>query len=189
MQKLHKYLQSIPAGPISDTTELETLLANTWDKFDGSDAESMEGLKLLGRIEKVEWNSPTLSFIIERHGATVLSSSRATLQMWEVNVKNMSATWRHAGHKQLTPMQPRLDVKTIAKEIAQLIIKHRQDEQLKWNKDGTVRIEIGKILPENSAVPQTLADRRKRFRKAVDNLLNNAGWQKVRANVYAPPTT
>ncbi len=189
MQKLLKYLQSIPAGPISDTSDLETLLVNTWDKFDGSDAEGMEGYKLLGRIEKAAWNPPILSFIIERHGATVHGSTRATLQMWEVNVKNMSATWEHAGHKQLTPMQPRLDVKTIAKEIAQLIIKHRQDERLKWNKDGTVRIEIGKILPENFEFKQTLAGRRKRFREAVDNLLNNTGWQKVRANVYAPPTT
>ena len=189
MQKLLEYLRSIPAGPISDTSDLETLLVNTWDKFDGSDAEGMEGYKLLGRIEKVEWNSPILSFIIGRHGATVHGSTREARHRWEVNVEDMSAICQHAGHKQLRPMQPRLDVKPIAKEIAQLIIKHRQDERLKWNKDGTVRIEIRKILPENSTAKQTLAGRRKRFREAVDNLLNNTGWQKVRANVYAPPTT
>ena len=82
-------------------------------------------------------------------------------------------------------MQARLDVLPLAEEIFQLIIKHQQDERLKWNKDGSVHVEIGKILPENSAVKHTLQGRRKRFRQALDELLRSEGWQKIGTNVYA----
>lgn len=64
-------------GPISDTTELERLLAAYWDELNGDDG-GMEGYKLLGRMEAVVWK-PILSFRIERHGGTVIGSSHRIL--------------------------------------------------------------------------------------------------------------
>jgi len=84
-------------------------------------------------------------------------------------------------------MQAKLDVRPTAEEIVQRIIDGQEDERLKWNKDGSVRVQIGKILSEGSAVKQTLAGRRRRLRDIVDEMLSKAGWQKVRPNVYSPP--
>lgn len=69
----------------------------------------------------------------------------------------------------------------------QLIIERQEDERLKWNKDGSVSVKIGMVLPKKSAVKQTLDNRRKRFGNTVDGLISNAGWHKVRTNIYAPP--
>jgi len=77
MKQLLEYLVSIQAGPISDTAQLETLLAACWDEFAGSEAEGMAGYKLHGRVDDVHWDSPVLTFVIERHGETVLGSTRA----------------------------------------------------------------------------------------------------------------
>jgi hypothetical protein len=187
MHRLLDYLASIHPGPIPNTDELEPLLAACWDEFDGSSVEGMSGHKLHNRIEDAVWRPPILSFTIERHGATVMGSTRAELQHWEIDVEARTATGFESEYRQLYPMQPRLDVRPMAEEIARLIIDQQQDERLKWNKDGSVRVQIGKMLPAGSAVRQTLEDRRKRFRKAVDEIVSEAGWRKIRANVYAPP--
>ena len=50
----------------------------------------------LGRMEKVEWQPPYLTFSIERHGATVKGSTRAELQNWQVDTS----------HRSLNPNEP-----------------------------------------------------------------------------------
>ena len=189
MQELIDYLVSIQAGPITETAELEALLAASWEEFDGGNVEGMAGYKLHGRMEDVVWDPPILRFTIERHGATVLGSTRAERHRWVLNVGKRTANCQNVGHRQVRSMQAKLDVHPIAKEIVQLIIAHKEDERLKWNQDGSVRVRIGEILPEGSAVNQTLTSRRRRFRDTVEELLNEAGWQRVRPNVYTPPTT
>jgi hypothetical protein len=81
-------------------------------------------------------------------------------------------------------MQAGLDVGPLAEEIAQLIVSHRDDQRLQWYDDGRVRVFVGKILPESSAVKQTLAGRRKRIRTAVKERLAGQGWLERGANVY-----
>lgn len=189
MQQLLEYLRSISPGRIADVGQLDSLLAACWEEFDGGNMEGMQPDKLLGRMESISWNPPVLSFAVERHGGTVLGSTRAELQYWQVNVETRSATCGTAGHRQLKPMQPKLNVKPIAEQIVGLIVKRRQDNRLKWNADGGVRVLIGNILPSGSAVNQTLHGRRKRFRTEVEQLLATRGWKKVRANVYAPTTS
>jgi hypothetical protein len=83
LDRLRAHLATIVPGKITDTTDLEPLLAACWGEFSG-DYGGMEGYKLLGRIEDVTWGPPTLTFTIERHGGTVMGSSRAELQHWEV---------------------------------------------------------------------------------------------------------
>jgi hypothetical protein len=70
-----------------NVTDLDRLLAASWDEFTG-DAGGMEGDKLLGRIEDVTWQPPKFTFTIERHGGTLMGSTRAELQDWEVTSKS-----------------------------------------------------------------------------------------------------
>jgi hypothetical protein len=91
MQQLLEYLSTMSPGEIADVGQLDSLLAACWDQFDGGNAEGMEAYKLLGRMESISWNPPVLSFTIERHGGTVLGSTRADLQSWEVNVRGRCA--------------------------------------------------------------------------------------------------
>lgn len=188
MKELLDYLASIRPGAVSDAAELEVLLAQCWHEFCGSDEEEMAGHKLLQRMQDVEWSSPRLHFWIERHGGTMLGSSRAERQGWTLDTNAKTATCGIIGYKQVSPMAPRLDVRPLAEEVVQLILHHKQDERLKWNDDGSVRIHIGTIIPEFLVVKQTLAGRRKRFRQVTDELLGQAGWPRIRPNVYGPPT-
>ena len=185
MEKLLRYLKSMPVGTISDTGELESLLISCWDQFKGDDG-GMSGYKLHGRMEEVDWNPPILTFVIERHGITNLGSTKADLQHWKLNINTREAILEYTSYRQVQPRQAKLDVKSLAEEISRLIIDHREDERIKWYKDGSVLIHIGKILPKESAVQQTLVGRRKRFREHINKLLTSAGWQKVGPNRYAP---
>lgn len=189
MQELLTYLASISRGSVADTAMLEGLLAACWEQFEGSNAEGMAGDKLCGRMEDVVWRPPILRFMIERHGATVLGSTRAERHAWKIDLENRSASCEKVGYRQVSPRQSRLNVEPMAEEIVQLIMAHQEDERLKWRVDGSVWVQIGRILPQYSAVKQTLAARRTRFRATVDLLLHNAGWRKVRPNVYTPPDT
>jgi hypothetical protein len=184
LNKLRSHLKSINAGPIFDTSILESLLAPCWDQFAGSDEERMDGHKLHGRMENVSWDPPELSFKIERHGETAYGSSKASIHKYRVNVDEKTADREIAGHRQLRPMNKRLDVKPIAQEVAKLILDNRHDDRLKWSSNDKVTVLIGKIILADSAPSQTVAGRRKRYRKVVDELLTTSGWKIVRANVY-----
>jgi hypothetical protein len=187
MEKLTKYLNSLEPGAMTNHEVLERLVFECWHKFEGGNQEKMEGYKILHRMENARWNPPILSFVMERHPQTVAGSIWANLQEWKLNIETMKADCEMIGRRQVSAMEPRLNVRPLAEETAQLIFNHVEDERLKWNKDGTVRVQIGKIIPAGSIKGQTLAGRRKRFRKAVEELLAYKGWQEVRLNVYAPP--
>ena len=83
------------------------------------------------------------------------------------------------------PVELMFDVGPLAEKIAKLILLRREDERLKWYDDGRVRILIGKVLPDGSAVTQTLAGRRKRFRAALRERLAVEDWREVGVNVFA----
>lgn len=104
MNDLVKYLESLQTGSISDTSELERLLAICWDQFEG-DYGGMEDYKLLGRMEDVTWDPHThiLTFKIERHGGTVMGSSRAEIQRWKVDVNKMTVGHEISGHRRRVP--------------------------------------------------------------------------------------
>lgn len=135
-------------------------------------------------MEDVAWHPPLLTFTIERHGGTVMGSSRATLQECIVDVEKMTVACVEARHRQVRPMQARLDVAPIAEEIVAQIVNRQEDHRLKWYTDGRVRVLIGKILPEGSAVKQTLAARRRRFWAAVDERLADRGWKECKGGLY-----
>jgi hypothetical protein len=84
-------------------------------------------------------------------------------------------------------MQKRLDVGPLADELFQFISSLTPDPRLKWAQDGTVTVRMGKVLPNGSAVRQTLMGRRKRLRSQLEQRLAEKDWRMVRANVFAPP--
>lgn len=186
MQRLLDYLAALQPGAIADTDSLANILEACWNQFSGYSEQGMLGYKLY-RMEDAVWRPPILSFAIERHGATVMGSTRAELHNWEIDVEHKSATCSGGKYRQLYSREPGLNVHPIAEEVAQLIIDRRPDERLKWNEDGSVRVQIGKILPAGLTSKQTLQGRRKRLRVAIEALVDKMGWRKIRANYYAPP--
>jgi hypothetical protein len=179
---LHHFA-TLPPGPVADIPTLERLLAAVWDELSGDDG-GMEAYKLLNRMEKPNWNPPVLNFRIERHGGTVLGSSRAEIQEWTVDLDKLTKTVETVGGRQVRPTQPRLDVKPIAADLCSAILTGKQDDRLKWNGNSEVRVLIGRVLPDGSAVKETLAARRKRLRNELTRLLAAEGWKLLSPNVY-----
>src|SRR5690348_3540304 len=66
-------------------------LERVWYDLHSSSDEKMATHKL-SRLEQPEWNPPCLTFAIERHGGTVLGSTRAELQWWIVDLDAGTAT-------------------------------------------------------------------------------------------------
>src|SRR5262249_3805180 len=134
---------------IDQPRELERLLSEVWDDLGGNDL-GMAAHKLIGRMEQVQWNPPVLTFVVERHGGTVLGSTRAQLQRWSIDVDRSTATCERAGHRPLSPMAERIDIAPIADEVAGLIIGGVIDDRLRWLCDGRVRVEMGRIFSRAS---------------------------------------
>jgi len=179
---LQHHCATLPPGPVADIPTLERLLAAVWDELSGDDG-GMEAHKL-SRMENPIWNPPVLTFRIERHGGTVLGSSRAEVQEWTVDLERLTASVKVARHRQVRPTKPRLDVKLFAADLCSAILTGKQDDRLKWDGTSKVRVLIGKVLPERSAVKETLAYRRKRLRNELSRLLAPEGWKCVRPNEY-----
>lgn len=181
---LVEYLNSLPTNSRVDAHHLEELLIGCWTEFDGSAQEGMSSNKLKGRMENVEWNSPELIFKIERHGGTVLGSTRADIQKWTLNVFSKTATCVKVSHRQLKPMAERINLKEISDEIAQIILNHGQDGRIKWLSDYEVKVNIGVVFPQDSGFKETIKNRRKKFHEYLDTSLTTHGWKKISANHY-----
>lgn len=180
---LREYLTQIAPGQITDATKIEGLLAEAWTDLAG-ETEGMKPYKLFNRMEDVNWMPPVLTFRIERHGGTVMGSSRAEMQTWTINLEKRSAQCKANSYRQLSPRQRPLDVGPLVEQVAGLILEHVEDPKLKWLGDDSVRVNIGVIIPSNSAVKMTLANRRKRFRLTLSARLAPHGWVQGRANKY-----
>ena len=66
------------------------LVETVWDKFEGSGQTKMDVGKI-GRDDSPEdltWDPPDLSFTIDRHGGTVMGSTRAERQTWTLKHRN-----------------------------------------------------------------------------------------------------
>ncbi|MBI2806515.1 MAG: hypothetical protein HYX68_16155 [Planctomycetes bacterium] len=183
LTELKNFLGHSTPGEITDTSEIEPLLAVAWNDLAG-DFGGMRPDKLFGRMEDVTWTPPLLTFRIERHGATVMGSSRAEMQAWTIDVEKGTACCEAKGYRQLSPRQPPLDVKPLVDEVAAAIVNHADEPRLKWVDQETVRVKIGLIFSKGSAVKMTLAGRRKRFQMALAERLATKGWVQVGANKY-----
>ena len=169
------------AGDIKGTPKLISALAVCWDGFDGSRAEAMESWKLQ-RMEKPEWNPPVFAFTIESHGGTVMGSTRAELQRWEIDLDTQEASCFSAGYRQVAPTSPRVNFQQVAQELAPLILSRQDDELLKWKKDGSLQVIMTKVFP--GSVAQTLSSRSKRLKEELLNILGTE-WQVKPGNLIS----
>ncbi len=110
--RLRARVEGLDVGTIADrdeADEVESLLDDAWDGLDGSRDGCMKAGKLLGRVEKLAWEPPILSFVVKRHGGTVLGSTRAELQGWSININEETASMSPVGHRQVHPRSPRIN--------------------------------------------------------------------------------
>jgi hypothetical protein len=187
VQPLRDALQKTSRGAITEQAgHIIGLLADCWSEIAGAHVTSMTASKL-DRAEKLSWSPPILSFTVERHGATVLGSTRAELQEWEVDLDLAIA--RHIGgrHRQLVPAAPRLDVNPIATRVCDVVQQGPASEcdlvkagTVTWLADREVVIKHGDLIPNTGfEYRQTLAGRRARLRRELTDRMTALGWQLV----------
>lgn len=182
-QTAKEILSSISFGEVADPSILAKALAKEWSRFDGSGEGGMKGEKLLGRMENVIWEPPSLRFTVERHGGTVLGSTRAELQHWEVNLDEMTAEIVKSGHRQLAPMANRISIKPLAEEIANVILSGVEDDRV-TEKDGAFAIKTSMLFPTGSGYKRTVEGRRNRLCDSIAEILADHGWKKVGGNKF-----
>jgi hypothetical protein len=182
--QLKTFLKDLPPGPIADEhrSKVIGLLSDCWSELDGSEETKMAAYKL-SRAESLIWEPPLLTFIIERHGATVGGSSRAELQHWEVNVNAGTASRGHSKRRQLYRMGPRLNVQPIVQSVIDAL---RSGESLAngaliRDTDDQLRIKHGILIPGDGP-KETVAGRRRRFRDAMERAMRAIGWELVVTN-------
>jgi len=182
LHALMSYLRRQPPGPLADKDQIEQLLISAWDELPGSADGGMESYKLKGRMENVAWNSPILSFRIERHGGTVNGSVYAEMQQWEVDCEKGFANYDkfNSRRRQVAAKSRPLKVVPIAKEIANVVLRGAEDDRLKWLSSTEVKVLISEVI-SGAGAQQTVSGRRKRFYAALENELAETGWAK-RAN-------
>jgi hypothetical protein len=150
------------------------LLAECWKELKGNGLGGMTADKLR-RVETFAWAPPLLTFTIERHGAYVNGSTRASVQHWQVNVEQGTAELTGEKRRQLDPMDKRLNVRPIAEALADAIERGEYDGRFHVSKTGNVRLNIGKLIPHTNN--QTTSSRRKRLRAALTQTLTERGWK------------
>ena len=177
-KQLETILVGLNTGLLNDidTSRVEGFLAEHWNQLVKVVDGGMQGFKVVGRTEKMEWQPPVLSFKIERHGGTAQGSSRAELQHWQLDTADCVATFNGDSYRQKRPKNPILDIESIAREIAQLILEPREDDKLQWISSSKVKILWASILGGQYVPRATLEGRRKRLRKAVLRLIEPQGW-------------
>jgi hypothetical protein len=188
IQKLNSLLSGVPAGeiPASIKDELLKLVGAGWQELSGSDDTSMDAWKILRGEgpEKITWNPPCLSFVIDRHGGTALGSTRAERQQWTLNLESLTADPLQIGFRQLRRNAPKLDVKALADDVckavqegptstAQLVSK----AIVVWKNNHELTVFHGKII--SGAYQRTISGRRKRFRAELETQMKLIGWELV----------
>jgi hypothetical protein len=178
LSRLRTLLLQLAEGPVPDERreEIVAALETAWNELDGSDVEGTTAEKI-NDPERLHWKDPVLSFIVERHGRTVLGSTRADMHHWSVDVANGTADCSLGPYRQIAPLSPRVDTKVIAEEIASRISARQNDPRLKWTEDrSTVRVLVGDISALGG-FKQTREGRRKRFRRDLEHLLGDLDWR------------
>lgn len=182
LQTLHQRLGEMDPGPVAASSGIDSLLSDCWNLFEGSDFQSTTAYKLDGRMEDIYWTPPVLSFRIERHGGTVLGSTRAEMHRWEVNIDTMQAHWSQGGHRQLYTQAKKFVAGPCADEVAGKILAGEEREGLKWLERGAkVQVTLSRIIPDDG-FRQTQAGRSRRLRQELCQRLTAQGWREIGTN-------
>lgn len=182
LEALRSHLCSL-SGCDLDETRVEHLLFESWHELNIiSEDEKLEAYKLLNRTEEMTWSTPLLAFDIERHGAPVNGSIYAEVQHWVVDVHAGTALLQSRKRRQLGNRDKVLNVKSLADEMANLILSKAADARLVWKSAAKVRVSIADTIPETNKM--TTYSRRKRFRTALQEALRSRGWRMTTVNTF-----
>jgi len=176
LDELRTYVKTLPEGRITDA-KVKLLISHCWDLLEGSSDHSMNMFKV-HRAEDLMFNPPaTILFNIERHGQTVQGSIYASVQKWQINLIEGTATSNPFDEEKriVGKRDAPLKVNPIAEKVVNDIVNlNKKSEYLQWKSDRKVRILIQHIIPET--VQQTTTARRRRFREKLKELLTSKGW-------------
>jgi len=176
LETLRRFLGAESGGDLADAQTLVTLLAPIWNRLDGGDASAMTADKL-DRLETASWLSPRLVFRIERHGGTVLGSSRGEIQEWTLDLDTLTAQVSSVSYRQLAPRRKRLDINSIAVRIVATIREGADEPWLEWSNDRSeVRVLSSLLINPDRAPKETLDGRRQRLKRALREELAKIDW-------------
>jgi hypothetical protein len=184
LSSVRSLLKNTSPGPIEDQLKhtIMLLLAGCWDELEGVNETGMKAWKL-DRAEDVSWNPPVLSFTIERHGATVLGSSRAELHRWSVNLEEATADCAQGSYRQIWRTAPRLDVKPIVARVCEAVQLGPESDcdlvkqgVIEWKGDDLVSVKHGMLI-SGGGYQQTVQGRRRRFRNQLEERMLSIGWR------------
>lgn len=189
MEQLLEYLATTPKGTVAVTDELAPLLAACWDGLAGSRATGVAAADLPERIHNVYWHPPLLSFKLVPNTPPDRDAPHAPLPRWEADLNRRTVTRARppTPPPSSAPPKSKFNMPTLADTITRLVIEHRPDSRLRWYDDGCVRVAVGTIFPEGGGFKQTVSNRRRKFRLALEEKLTAAGWRKVKDYIFAPP--
>lgn len=179
---LATYLASLPSGRVEQTDDLAARLADAWSELDGAVEAAMYARKLT-RIEEARWQPPILTFSIERHGATVLGSTRAEIQWWQVNIEERTAEIVGSRIRQLGLRAAAWDARPVAAALVDAIVNGHDDDRFTRLADGSVRIVLTTLIPPGGP-KQTLDGRRRRLRRELEKDLARHGWRRDGQTTY-----
>lgn len=172
--QLTAHLNALPAGPVEDSASLIARLVQAWPDLGGTDAEATYGHKLK-RMEDPRWEPPRLTFALERHGATVLGSTRAAVHNWVVDTDAGCATITAESTRQVRERARPLKVGQLADELLTGIEAGTHDDpRLEWISPNEVVVVIRLAIPPT--VKETTQARRKRLRAVLDPEMIARGW-------------
>jgi hypothetical protein len=187
IENLVRVLNRVPAGaiPASISDELFKYVVASWNEFSGSSITNMDALKILrdDGPDEVTWHPPCLSFVIDRHGATVLGSTRAEKQQWTLNLEKRTADQMPIGYRQLRPNASKLDVKPLADGVRKAVQEGPSspsqlvsDGIIVWKNDDELTVFHGKIV-RGGGYQRTVSGRRKRFIADLKAKMELFGWK------------
>jgi hypothetical protein len=180
LEELEKILYGLNPGivPMDLKEAILKLLERGWNELDGSLCEGMEPRKVRRAEDPIEWYSPNLYFLLERHGATVLGSTRAEMQRWEINLKDRLAEPEKAGLRQLRKMDSRWPAKTVAEEIARIILNGVPDRRIQKTKNGKIKLISSEVFPP-STNKMTRQYRSRKFYRELMEILEPYGFERT----------
>jgi hypothetical protein len=167
IRALRRYLDTEGTADVARVAEL---VGSAWPALntDGNEAK-------VWRLEQPAWHRSTLRFVIERHGAIVGGgSTRAELEHWAVDLESLSAGIVGYGYRQLYKMQPRMDMRGVAVELAEAVNSNPADPRLRWFPDGSVQ----PVLARSCGIgpKRTIAGRSQRLSAALGPAMTAMGW-------------
>jgi hypothetical protein len=176
VERLRAFVAGLAPGPVADPALID-LIAACWHELAGSREEGTTAGKL-GRMETLRWEPPHLRFVLERHGGTVLGSTRASLHHWAVDVAQGTARIENMSRRQLEAMASRFDARGLADRIAEAVLVKKDLPELEWGKNrASFRLNPEAIPDLWQGFNKTLTGRRRRFRAELEARLGAHGWR------------